>query len=326
MISRSSHALVALILGLALLAPVAAAQQAPVFDAEAIYLRAAPAIAIVRIKSDNRSGLGTAFAIDPSGVLITAAHVARGAEQITVEFGEGSPLDATLVGYDARRDLAMLRAQPRSPLPALEVVESSSLRRGDPVLAIGTPRGRPRVMTTGAVLGTGLTLPGLVPGIFVLFDAAVEPGNSGGPLLNDRGQVVGVVVALTRRPDGVAGLATAGSVLRAALPALAGGARLERAWLGISGTTAEPEFGRSRPGGVIVLSVLPDSPAAKAGLRAHNVTPPGDTIVAIDGVPVADWDDLLRLLGGMEPGQRVRLGIIRDGSRMDISLILEARP
>jgi serine protease Do len=325
MTSRLSHALVALILGLALLAPIAAAQQAA-FDAEAIYLRAAPAIAIVRIKSDSRSGLGTAFAIDPRGVLVTAAHVARGAEQITVEFGEGSPLDATLVGYDARRDLAILRAQPRSPLPSLEVVESSSLQRGDPVLAIGTPRGRPRVMTMGAVLGTGLTLPGLVPGIFVLFDATVEPGNSGGPLLNDRGQVVGVVVALTRRPDGVAGLATASSALRAALPALANGARLERAWLGISGTTAEPEFGRSRGGGVVVLSVLPDSPASKAGLRAHNATPPGDIIIAIDGAPVDDWEGLLRILGALEPGQRVRLGIIRDGLRMDIPIALEARP
>ena len=77
---------------------------------------------------------------------------------------------------------------------------------------------------------------------------------------------------------------------------------------------------------MVVLSVLPDSPASKAGLRAHNVTPPGDIILAIDGEPVDDWDDLLRILGALEPGQRVRLGITRDGSRMDISLVLEARP
>lgn len=323
---RSSRMLFAVSLGLALLAPVAAAQQAAVFDAEAIYLRAAPAIATVRVKAQSGSGLGTAFAIDPSGVLITAAHVARGAEQITAEFGESSPLDAALVGYDARRDLAMLRVQARTPLPALDVVDSSSLRRGDPVVVIGTSRGRPRMMTTGAVLGTGVTLPGLQPGIFVLFDATVAPGNSGGPLLNERGQVVGVVVALTRGMDGTAGLATAGSVLRASLPALAGGARLERAWIGISGMTADPEFGRSRAGGVVVLAVLPDSPAAKAGLRAHNVTPPGDLIIAIDGRPVDDWDDLLIILGGMEPGQRIRLSIIRAGTRMEIPLVLEARP
>jgi serine protease Do len=323
--NRWAHALGVLILGVALLAPAAAAQPSTL-DAETIYQRAAAAIAIVRVRSGDRSGLGTAFAIDPSGTLVTAAHVARGADQITVEFGDDGSLEAALVGYDARRDLAMLRARPRGPLPALEIGDSSGLRRGDPVLAIGTPRGRPRVMTTGSILNTGVTLPGLVPGIFLLFDAAVEPGNSGGPLLNDRGQVVGVVVALTRRPDGVAGLATASSVLRTALPALASGARLERAWLGIAGTTAEPEFGRSRGGGVIVLSVLPDSPAAKAGLRAQNVSPPGDIIVAIDGTPIDEWDDLLRILGGYEPGQRVRLAIIRDGLRIEVSLVLEARP
>jgi serine protease Do len=313
------------VLALTLLAPLAGAQTVAL-DAQAVFQRAAPAIGVVRMFREGSSGVGTAFAVDRSGVLITASHVARGADRLRVEFGDEEPLDATLIGYDARRDVAMLGVKPRAPLAALEVGDSASVKTGDPVIVIGTPRGRPRVMTTGAIRGTGATLPGLAPGIFLTFDAGIAPGNSGGPLLNDRGQVIGVVVAIARRPEGEVGLATSSAALRATLGAMTEGARLERAWIGVSGSTLDD----ARPGrgarGVLVLDVIPESPAARAGLRGQNTDPPGDVIVAIDGEGIDDWNDLLRVLGNYEPGQRVRLGLIRAGTYLEVTVQLEARP
>jgi serine protease Do len=326
--SRVRQVALALILGYAVLVPPVAAQPAAL-DAQAVYQRAAAAIGMVLVTRDGTSGGGTGFVIDPTGMVVTAAHVVRGAERIALDFGDGSVHDARLVGYDARRDVAVLRIQPRGRLPALDVIESTTVSPGEPVVVIGTPRGRPRVMTTGVVRATGVTLPGQLPGIFILFDAEVQPGNSGGPLLNRYGQVIGVVVAIARQRDGSAGVATSSSALRTSLPAMASGARLERAWLGISGTTFEAQEPWQAPGrgrGVLVTSVIPGGPAARAGLRGHDVNPPGDIIVAIDGEPIDNWDDLLLALGAREPGQRVRVSLLRAGAQIDISITLETRP
>ncbi|MDR7418321.1 MAG: trypsin-like peptidase domain-containing protein [Armatimonadota bacterium] len=322
---RTYRTLLALVLGLILAAPLAAQ---PALDASSVFRRAAPAIAVIRVSRDSNEGTGTGFVVDPGGLLITASHVARGAERLFVDFGDGPPLDASVLGYDARRDVAMLRVQPRAALPALEIIDSTVVKTGDPVAVIGTPRGRPRVMTTGEVRGVGVSLPGLAPRSFIAFSAEVQPGNSGGPLLNDRAQVVGVVVALARQSDGPVGLATASVAFRGTMPSLAEGARFERAWIGISGATFEPDFRQGRPGarGVVVLTVLPDGPAARAGLRGQNQEPPGDIIVAIDGEPVDDWDDLLSLLGEREPGERVRLGLLREGRYLELAVVLGARP
>jgi serine protease Do len=310
---------------LALLVPLAGAQTVAL-DAQAIFEQVAPAVGVVRVFRDGSSGVGTAFVVDRSGVLVTASHVARGADRLRVEFGDADPLDATLIGYDARRDVAMLSVRPKTPLPSVEVIDSSAVKTGDSVVVIGTPRGRPRVMTTGAIRGTGATLPGLVPGIFLTFDATIAPGNSGGPLLNDRGQVIGVVVAIARRPEGEVGLATASSALRSSVGAMTEGARLERAWIGVSGGALDDV----RPGrgarGVLVLDVIPQSPAARAGVRGQNSEPPGDVIVAVDGEGIEDWNDLLRVLGNYEPGQRVRLGLVRAGTYLEVTVQLEARP
>jgi serine protease Do len=314
---------------LALAAPVASAQPSA-FDAEAVFALTSPAVAVIRVVTNGASGLGTGFVVDPGGVLATAAHVARRTDAIAADFGEGQVLDAELVGYDARRDLALLRVRAPGPLPALEVIDASAVRAGDPVVVIGTPRGRPRTMTTGNVRGTGLTLPGQAPGVFILFDAEVAPGNSGGPLLDARGRVIGVVVARTGAGGG-GGLAVSGTALRESRPALAGGARIERPWIGIAGTTVpqDPALPRGVPAprGVLVVEVLPGSPARAAGVRGLNSDgPPGDIIVSIDGQPVEEWEDLLRALGARQPGDRVALGIVRAGARLDVSLVLEARP
>jgi S1-C subfamily serine protease len=222
----------------ALLAAAATAQAT--LDAQAIYDRAAPSVAILRVAANGRSATGTAFAFDAGGHLLTAAHVVRGADRIRVEFVGQPAADARLIGYDARRDVAVLHAA--SAQPSLEMDEADALIAGDPVFVVGAPRGRPLTITSGQVLANGTTLAGLAPGIMVRNSAPIQPGHSGSPLLDGRGKVVGVVVAISTRQGEEGGLAVSGSAVRETLPALLAGARRERSWLGVMAMSP----GRSR--------------------------------------------------------------------------------
>jgi serine protease Do len=299
----------------------------PALDARAVYQRAAPSVGVVRAVTDGRAGVGTAFGVDREGWLLTAAHVARRAQRLEVVLPGREPMTARLVGYDARRDVAALRVAPPAPLPALEIAREAP-RVGDPVVVIGTPQGRPGVMSTGAVAAVPVSLPGMARDALLRLTARVAPGNSGGPVLNAAGQVVGLVIA--RAIDGgsaaadAGSLATSGDALRAALPELRRGARIDRAWIGIAGGPLTPETVRERAVGTArgawVREVLPHSPAAAAGLR------PNDVVVAADGRAIASWDDLLRFVGERSPGQVVRLSIVRGGGRTEVVVRLGARP
>ncbi|MDR7554494.1 MAG: trypsin-like peptidase domain-containing protein [Armatimonadota bacterium] len=318
---RAFAVLVAVLSLAASLRPGVAASPA-LADAQAVYDRAAPAVAVVQVVRDGRNGIGTGFAIAREGLLLTAAHVARRAEEVTVEFPDGRLLRATLKGYDARRDLALLAVRPPAPLPTLEVV-GGPVRAGEPVVVIGAPRGRAGVMTTGEVTAPRVSLPGLARDILVRVSASVAPGNSGGPVLNRQGQVIGLVIAGTWA-DGGGALAVAGDVILATLPALREGARVERAWIGVAGETVTPLLARQRhlatERGALIREVVPDSPAAAADLR------PDDVIVALDGIPIATWTDLLVAVGEREPGRRVQLAIVRGGTRLEVAVTLGVRP
>jgi serine protease Do len=252
--------------------------------------------------------------------VLTAAHVARRADTLVLELPGGQVLPASVVGYDARRDLALLRVAAPTPLPAIDLAAGAP-RAGDPIVVIGAPRGRPGVMTVGEVVANRASLPGLVPEIFLVVRADVAPGNSGGPVLNADGQAVGLVVA--RGNDGV-GLAVSAAALREAMPGLRRGARIERPWMGVAGRTASPELVRSRGLGVdrggLILEVVPASPAAAANLE------PGDVIVAIDDRAITSWEDVLAALADREPGQRVRLAVARGGARLELQVTLGVRP
>lgn len=314
---------------LGVLTPLAFADS-KTFDPQAIYQRAVASVATIRVRTiDGRSGVGTGFLTD-RGLVVTAAHVARSAEQIVVEFADGDGLEARLIGYDARRDLAVMRVVARIGAPALEIAETDTVQTGDPVVVIGTPRGVPRVMTSGEIRATNVTFPGLVPRIMLFFDAGVAPGNSGGPLLNASGQVIGVVVAGTNRGNG-GGLAVSGSTLKTTLPIIGDGGRYERPWLGLTGTSLTGDLARQRrltvDRGILVLEVLPGGPADVAGLRgAVSDGPPGDVIRTINDEPVEDWDELLNVLATREPGQRLRLGIVRGSESYNLSVVLGVRP
>ncbi len=312
--------------GVGLLSEVSRAQLA---DLQAIFERVRPAVAITRTYSDGRRSTGTAFFIHPH-VALTAAHVVRGRERILLETWGRDDREAQIVGYDARRDVAVLRTH-GAPLPFLELADSATLRPGDPVAVVGSPRGRPITMTTGHVLATGATLPGLVPGILIRTSASVVPGHSGSPLVIPTGQVVGVVIGFSNRPGEEGGLAVASAVIRQVLPDLLAGARRERAWIGIVGMTLEPELARRRGfsvyRGVLILEVAPGSPAEAAGLRGDRPEGVlGDVIVSANGREISSWEDLLRVLGEREPGERLRLGIVRAGERLQVEVVLAARP
>jgi serine protease Do len=301
-------------------APSLAQPAAPAtFDAQAVYALAAPAVTVVRGVQEGRPVLGSGFAVDAEGWVLTAGHVARTATELRVEFPEAGTFPAQLVGYDARRDLAVLRVNASRRFPVLRVARDVAL--GEPVAVIGAPRGRRGVMTTGEVVGVGVSLPGLIPEIMVRVTADVAPGNSGGPVLNGRSEVVGLVVASNR--DGH-GLAISGPIIGGALNGLRAGARIDRAWIGITGRTLTPTQARERgitvDRGALILDILADGPGARAGLRA------GDVIVSLDGNPVEEWGQLLQAVALREPGRTIRLTIARGGERLTLEVTLGVRP
>ncbi len=305
------------------------ASRAQLADLQTVFERVRPAVAIVRTYSEGRRSTGTAFFVQPH-VALTAAHVVRGRERILLKPWGGDEREAQIVGYDARRDVAALHTN-GAPLPSLELADSASVRPGDPVAVIGSPGGRPITMATGHVLATGATLPGLVPGILIRSSTSVVPGHSGSPLVNLNGQAVGLVIAISHRPGEEGGLAVASGVIRQVLPDLLVGARRERAWVGIVGMTLAPDLARQRRfavnRGVLVLDVAPGSPAEAVGLRGDQPEGMlGDVIVSADGREVSSWEDLLLVLGEREPGQKLRLEIVRGGTRLLVEVVLAARP
>lgn len=303
--------------------PPAVAQTAPL-DPQAVYDQAVASVALIRATVNGRNGVGSGFFVGPDGFVLTAAHVARRADALLAEFPERGMYDARLVGYDARRDVALLRVNGTSQRGGLEVAAAGDVRVGEPVVVIGAPRGRPGVMTTGRVLSTEATLPGLAPGALIRISADAAPGSSGGPVLNARGQVIGLVIAVSGRPGAEATLAVSASSILDALPRLREGARVDRAWIGISGRTLTPEPGRSvAPAGergALIQEVLPDSPAERAGILS------GDVIVAFDGRVIEGWEELLRVVGEREPGQIVPLTLVRGRERIQVELVLGRRP
>jgi serine protease Do len=301
-------------------AVVNATAQTAVLSPRSIFERAAPAIGVVRAIVDGRSGTGTGFVIDRGGLVLTAAHVVRRSSELVVELPGMRPVPATVVGYDTRRDLALLRIPPPIRVRIVEVIDGE-LRAGEPVVVIGTPRGRPGVMTVGEIVAPRASVPGLLRDILIWISAEVVPGNSGSPVLNGQGKVVGLVIANAADQTG---FAVSGDTILSTLPELRKGARIERPWIGVAGRSMSPELAWERRLGVEhgawIQEVMSKSPASIAGLRSDDV------IVAIDGQTINDWEDLLDRIASRGPGQRVRLTIIRDALRLEKEVTLGIRP
>jgi len=259
-----------------------------------------------------------------------------------VIFADDDQLEATLVGRDPDSDLAVLKveAEPGALTPVV-LGDSDALKVGQSVIAIGNPFGLANSMTTGIVSGLGRLLPSAqapngasynIPDI-IQTDAAVNPGNSGGPLLDLRGNVIGVNSAIASPVRGSSGVGYAipANIVKVVVPQLISSGRVAHPWLGITGgtlTAAMAEtlgFNRDQRG-VIVSGITPDGPADQAGLRG-NPDQGGDVIVGIEDEPVDEFDDLLSyIVQQTQVGQTVTLHILRDGQSRDVPLTLQARP
>ena len=266
-----------------------------------------------------RGGIGSGFVIDADGHIVTSDHVIAGAETVTVVLDDGTRLDATVVGRDARTDLALLKVESDEPLPTVRFAVADGTRVGDWVVAIGNPFGVGKTATFGIVSarqrGTG-------PNPYqdhLQIDAPINSGNSGGPTVNLQGEVIGVNTAIVSPTGGNVGIgfAVPAATAIAVIDDIRAHGRVMRGWLGvhIQAVTEDiaASLGLDGTEGAIVARVQPDSPAAAAGLEQ------GDVITAVDRAPVDDMRALTRTIAAIDGGTPATLTVWRDGQAMELT-------
>ena len=285
-----------------------------------------PAVVAIEVRTGGGLGAGTGVIISADGEVVTNAHVVEGRGQISVTLlNETRPRKATLVGSDANNDLALLKIDGASGLPTASFGDSDAAAVGDPVVAIGNALalvGGPTV-TTGIISAKGRTL-GTLDGLLQT-DAAINRGNSGGPLVDSNAQVIGINTAVLRDPSGSGGaegigFAIAANTIKPIVEELrkanGGPIRTSGAFLGVGTVTLTPDIAArlslNVDRGAIVQSVEPGSGADRAGVLANDV------IVAFDGAPVASVADVSRIIRSKKPGDRLRIDIVRDGRKQTL--------
>lgn len=324
-----------------------------------LYARSSPSVVNIEVKSGDETRRGSGFIYDRQGRLVTNAHLVKDADTIAVTLQNTYALDADLVGLDSFSDLAVLKiSAAEERLSPLRIGESASVRVGQRAISIGNPFGLKASMTAGIVSGLGRTLPsadlidaGLASGFdnpsIIQIDAAIHPGNSGGPLLDSKGLVIGITTAMqsdSGQFQGI-GFAVPADTMRRVIPDLIAEGRVEYAWMGISVMPEDGGYGLAALSealdlpverGVLLRGVTEGSPAHLAGLRGGDtlvkvrgkqVCAGGDLIVAINGVYFDDLDALITyLVQNARPGETVELVVIRNRQAIDVSLELQSRP
>jgi len=299
-------------------------------------------------------GLGSGFVWDTEGHIVTNNHVVDGADKIQVTFSDGTVLPAKLVGADSYSDLAVIQVDSKSvQLQPIEAVDSNSVKVGQLAIAIGNPFGLSGTMTVGVVSALGRTIPAgdvsnaqgpvySIPDI-IQTDAPINPGNSGGVLLNDQGQLIGVTAAIESTVGANAGIGFAipSAIVQRVVPALIKTGSYQHPFLGISGTTLTLDMAKAmnlpeNTHGALVVEVIPNGPADKAGVKGsdrqvtidgQDVRVGGDVIIKIDDTVVHTMDDVIAYLSDhTEVGQTVKLTVLRDGKEKVLNVKLEARP
>ena len=259
----------------------------------------------------KQRSLGSGFVIDNHGFILTNNHVVENADEIMVKLSDGKELKAKVVGRDAKTDLALIEIDGSHGLTTVPVGNSDDLRVGDWVLAIGNPFGLDNTVTAGIVSAIGRKIDQGPYDNFIQTDAAINPGNSGGPLLNTRGEVVGINTAIFSRSGGNIGIGFAIPINLAneIVPQLKAKGKVTRGWLGVMIQRITPELAESLgvegTSGALVSEVVPDGPAAKAGIKQ------GDIIVEYDGAAVKDSTDLPRLVARTGVGKDVSVKVRR---------------
>ncbi len=272
-------------------------------------------------RAPNASGSGSGVIIDSEGHIVTNNHVIGDATEIEVRFSDKSKLIAQVVGKDLDTDLAVLKVTAGHPLPSAKFGDSSAVRVGQWVLAVGNPFGLDRTVTLGVVSGIGRENINLSRyENFIQTDASINPGNSGGPLFNLRGEIIGINTAIINFAQGI-GFAIPSNMATQVIQQLLAQGRVTRGWLGvgIQPLTVElaRKFGVNEGEGVLVNEVFEKDPAAAAGIK------PGDILTRIDGTVIDTPNRLSRVVAGLLPGSTTKVEIVRDQQRLvlDIALI-----
>ena len=310
-------------------ASLAASRSGGDLAVQEIYDRAAPGVVLVQAggggegpfpfgQEEGPSALGSGFVIDEEGSIVTNYHVVEGAEDVTVSFSNEDEAPAEVVGTDPSTDLALLDVDvPAEQLTPLPLGDLADVRVGDSVVAIGNPFGLERTVTSGIVsaLGRRIEAPdGFAIDDAIQTDAALNRGNSGGPLLNARGEVIGVNSQIASQTGGNVGIGYAVPVdtVEDVVAELREDGEVERAYLGISMDDSDDR--------VAVADVRPGSPAAEAGLRV------GDVIQSVDGRRVTTAEEVADAVSEKEPGDRVEIEVQRGGESVTVTVELGDRP
>jgi S1-C subfamily serine protease len=261
----------------------------------------------------EQKGVGSGFVIGADGRILTNDHVVRGATSLTVTLPDGRKFPGKVVGRDSSQDIAIIKVDARN-LPTLKLANSSGVRVGQRVIAIGSPLGLDHTVTSGIVsaLHRGIEINDRVD--FIQTDAPINPGNSGGPLLDMSGAVIGMNTAVANGAQGI-GFAIPAETLMAADRDLETKGRISRAWLGVQLTDGVPGRGPAIVGGVV-----PKSPADKHGLQ------PGDIIEQINGQKVTDSRFVVRTISKQKVGDKVTLAVRREGQALNLTLPLAEVP
>jgi S1-C subfamily serine protease len=304
-------------------------------------------------QAQSGQALGTGFVVDASGYILTNAHVVdengQKASGVTVVFNEGGSktqrVKGTLAGVDVASDVAVIKVDPKGlDLKALPLGDSSKVVVGEPVVAIGNPLGYDFSITSGIVSATGRSLQspnGMTIPNGIQTDAAINQGNSGGPLIDGQGKVIGINEQIASQGGGNDGLGFAVPINTAvrSLNQLRDTGKVKYAWLGVQGQTLTSDvaatFNMKTSGGALIEKVAPGSPAAKAGLKGgdqtvtiqgQDFTLGGDVITKVDGKAVNTFDDLIAFLSQKNPGDKVTLTVERAGQTRDVTVTLTERP
>jgi len=261
------------------------------------------------------SSLGSGFVISEDGYIVTNNHVIENVDKITVIFDDETKLEATVVGRDPKTDIALIRVEPDKKLYALPLGDSSAVRPGEWVVAIGNPFGLEHTVTAGIVSAKHRVIGGGSYDDYIQTDAAINPGNSGGPLLSLSGEVIGINTAINPQANTI-GFAVPIDMAKTILPQLRTAGHVTRGWLGVMIQKVTPELaehlGLESDSGALVSSVVPDGPAEKAGIERSDV------IVKFDGKPIEDLSELPRAVAETPVDKTIEIVVVRDGKRKTV--------
>jgi serine protease Do len=277
-------------------------------------------------KERKQSGLGSGVIVEKDGYILTNNHVVKGADEIKVQLSDKREFKGKIIGTDLKTDLAVIKIDADN-LPFLKLGDSDAIKVGETVIAVGNPFGLDQTVTSGIVSAKGRANVGIADyEDFIQTDAAVNPGNSGGALVNIRGEVVGINTAIVSSTGGNVGIGFAipSNMAKSVMDSLVKKGKVVRGWLGVAIQAVTPELGKQfgvKDGkGALIGDVVEDGPSSKAGVLA------GDIIIEFDGKSVSDPTGLRNAVAALPPGKTVKIKILRDGKELTIDVTISEQP